>query len=221
MLEAWVIAQRRQRLHERGCALTIGLQHLILLEAVEHRQRCPTRQGVAGVRMRVQEAARHVIVEESLVDGVAREHQRQGQVAAADAFGQAQQVGPDRRFVRQGSLLEGEERAGTAASDRDLVGDQLHLVPIAQRARGTEVGRVVHRHAGGPLHQGLEDQRRDAVVASLEEHLQFMRSAQRHIDSRFAGRCLARVGRHHLVRTHQQRVVGVAEHRHIGDGQRT
>ena len=95
-----------------GRGLAVPVQHVVFLEDLQGRQGGAAGQGVAGIGVRVQEAARDVFAVEGLVDLVGGQHQRQGQVAAADAFRQAQEVRPDRR------LFAGEEGAGTAAADQ-------------------------------------------------------------------------------------------------------
>src|SRR5471030_1552122 len=86
------------------------------------------RQRIAGVRVRMQEAARDVGAVKGLIDFFPRHHQRQRQVAAADALRQAQEIGPDR------GLFAGEEGAGAAAADGDFVEDHVDLVAVAQFA---------------------------------------------------------------------------------------
>ena len=111
------------------------------------------------------------VVVERFVDGVARQHDRERQVAAGNALRQAQEV------RRDAGLLVGEERAGAPEAGHDLVGDEVHLVAVAQRARAAQVLGVVHRHAGRALHQRLDDQRRGFAVVPLEMPLQVLRAA--------------------------------------------
>ncbi len=66
----------------------------------------------------------------------------------------------------------GEEGAGAAEAGHDFVGDQVHAVAIAQRARLAQVFRVVHRHAGRALHQRFDDQCGGARVMLLQMLLQ-------------------------------------------------
>jgi hypothetical protein len=162
----------------------------------------------------MQKAARHVVVDERVVDGVARHHQRQRQVAAADALRQAQEVGPDAR------LLAREEGAGAPAAHRDLVGDQVHAMAVAQRAHAAQVGRVVHGHAGGALHQRLDDDGGDGVVPLGQQRLERVRGAVRDGGGVFARPRMARIGRGDEVRVGEQRRVGIAEHRHVAHVQR-
>ncbi len=69
-------------------------------------QRRAAGQRITGVGVRMQEAARDVVVVEGLVNLVRGQHHRQRQVAAGDAFGQAEKVG------RDAGLLAGEQRSG-------------------------------------------------------------------------------------------------------------
>ena len=103
----------------------------------------------------------------SLIEGcedfIARQHERQRQIAAADAFRQTQEVRPD------AGLLAGEEGAGAAAADGDFIGDQMHAVLVAQCAQTGEIRRVVHGHAGRALHQRLDDDGGDLRGACFEQ----------------------------------------------------
>ena len=133
---------------------------------VERRQRGAAGEGIAGVGMRVQEGARDRVVEEGFVDRVAGQDDGQRQVAAGDAFRQAHQIGANIR------LFVGEESAGAAAADGDLVADQVHLEAVAQGAGKAQVFRVVHRHAGGALDQRFDDQGGDAFAVAFEVRFQ-------------------------------------------------
>ena len=82
-----------------------------------------------------------------------------------------------------------------------------------------EVARRIHRHAGGPLHQRLDDQRRRARMVLREERLE---RGDRGVDGgiRVAAVAGAGGGRgQHRVRA-QQRGVGVAEQRDVGHRER-
>jgi hypothetical protein len=85
---------------------------------------------------------------------------------------------------------------------------------VAQRPHGAQVRGLVHGHACGALHQRLDDEG-GHMAAPRGEH-----AAQVGQRARLAARALARIGRIDDVGAHQQRVVGIAEHRHIGHGQR-
>ena len=61
-------------------------------------------------------------------------------------------------------MLAGEHRAGAAEADGDFVGDQQHVVLPRQLAHAPQVAGRMHEHAGGRLHQRLDDQRGDLVV---------------------------------------------------------
>jgi predicted transcriptional regulator len=99
----------------------IGVDHLLVGEDVEGCQGCPAGQRVAGVGVRVEKAAAGPVVVKIRIDRIAGHHDRQRQVAAGDAFRQAEEVRADR------CLLMGKEGAGAAAADGDLVTDQMHL----------------------------------------------------------------------------------------------
>ena len=178
-------------------------------------QRRAAGERVAGVGVRVQEAARDVVVPEGVVHLVGGQHARQRQVAARDALGEQQEVGRDAR------LLAGEQRSRAPEPGHDLVGDQVHLVARAELAGAHEVVRVVHRHARGALHQRLDDQRGGRRVVLREVRFERPRralGARRAADS--PGRAGRASGRGHRAPRAQQRRIGVAEQRHVGDRQR-
>ena len=85
---------------QRAARAAVGGDHVVVAEDVEHRERGAAGERVAGVRVRVQEAARSVVVVERGVDRVGGEHARQRQVAAGDALRQAQEVRRDARPAR-------------------------------------------------------------------------------------------------------------------------
>jgi len=165
MLDACIVPKRRQRPRQYGSLLSVGAQHVVLLEAVEHGERGTAGQRVARIGVRMQEAARDVVIEKGVVDRVARHHQREWQIAAADALGKTDEVRPDGWPAWQRGLLECKEGPRAPAADRDFIGDQVNRELVAQFANGTQVGRVVHCHAGRPLHQRFDDDGGDVLMA--------------------------------------------------------
>ena len=99
-----------------------------------------------------------VIVVEGVVDGVRRQHHRQWQVARGQAFGQAHEIRSDAR------LLAGEQGAGAAEANRDLVGDQVHAIFVAGFAQFGVVNRMVHAHAACALNQWFDHHGTDFVM---------------------------------------------------------
>ena len=161
-----MVAQMR---HARGHAsrgFAIALEHRLLAEYRQRGVRRGAGQRIARVAVRMQEGIElHVFVVEGVVHGFRGQHHGQRQVAAGEPLGQAQVVGPD------AGLLAGEHRAGAPESHRDLVGDEMHAVPVAGLAQQREVQRVVHAHAAGALHQRLDDHRGHLVVVSRQRRL--------------------------------------------------
>ena len=142
----------------------------------------------------MQKSTRHVVIQKGGIHAVARQHQRQRQITATDALGQAQQVRPQRWLTRRGSLLHCKESASTAAAHRNLIGNHQYLVLIAQRPCRAQVAGVVHRHTRSALYQRLQNQRGNLPVARFQQCLQLGNGALGHIDRRFTGQGLARVG---------------------------
>ncbi|MPM64130.1 hypothetical protein SDC9_111016 [bioreactor metagenome] len=100
--------------------LPIGSQLVQLLEQLQRRHGSPAGQGVAGIGMRMQKAARGIVVIEGRIDLIGGQHGRQGQRAAGQTFGQADEVRPD------AGLLVGKQASGTAKAHGDLVHHQMH-----------------------------------------------------------------------------------------------
>ena len=197
----------------RGLAL-VGRDDVAALEEIQHRAGRAAGEGVAGVRVRVEEAARHAVVVERLVDRVGGQHAGQREVAAGESFRQAEQVGRDPR------LLAGEHRPRAPESRHDLVGDEEHVVAGAERAGAPQVLGVVEAHAGRALRQRLDNERGNLRVPLVEEALERGGRDFRAADpgvlvvvgvARGKGRHQARV---------EERRIGVAEDRDIGDAQR-
>jgi hypothetical protein len=145
----------------------VDRENVVRLENIERGERGAAGQRVAGVGMRVQEGAGHRVVEESVVDRVAGEDDGERQVAPGDAFRQAHEVGADGVAIIRG-LFVGEEGAGAAAADGDFVADQVDFEAVAELAGEAQVFRVVHRHAGGALHQWFDDQGRDGFAMTFQ-----------------------------------------------------
>ena len=206
--------QRRGTGGETRGARPVRDDHVVVAEDVEDRERRPARERVAGVAVGVQEAAGDVVVVERGVHVVGGQHAGEGKVAAGDALRQQQEVG------RDPGLLAGEERAGATEAGHDLVGDQVHAVARAQFAGANEVVRVVHRHAGRALHQRLDDQRGRRRVVPGEVRLERARRPLGDVARRLTVAGEPRIGRGHGRVACKERLVGRAEQRHVGDGER-
>ena len=124
-----MLGERCERVPQLLRAVDVLFEDVVFPEDVECRQRGTAGERVAGVGMRMQEAARRGVVIEGAVDGVGGEHDGERQVAARNAFREANEVGTDIRLVVR------EEGAGTSAADGDLVADEMHVVAVAERAR--------------------------------------------------------------------------------------
>ena len=114
-----------------------------------------------------------MVVVEGLIDRLARQHHGHRQVAGGQAFREAKKIRGDVR------LLAGEQRPGAPEANRDLIGDQVHAMAVAGRARPAQVIGVIHAHAAGALHQRLEDQRRDLLGLRGERRLERVGCARR------------------------------------------
>ena len=128
----------------------------------------------------MEETAGDPLIVEGRVDRVGREHHGERQKPARDALGEAEKIRRDSR------LLAGEHRAGAAESDHDFIGDQMHIVAVANLARAAQVERIVHGHAPRALHQRLDDERGGARVMLCEMRFQRVGGARRALRGRFA-----------------------------------
>ncbi len=115
----------------------VAFEHGLVAEDRQRRQRRAAGERIAGVAVRMQERFSTCILGiERGVDRGGGQHRRQRQEAAGQAFRQAQEV------RRDAGLLAGEQRAGAAEADRDLVGDQMHVEFVAERAQAGQIRRV-------------------------------------------------------------------------------
>ena len=92
---------------------------------------------------------------------------------------------------RDAGLLAGEQRAGAAEADRDLVGDQVHAVPVAGFAQQLQVQRSVHAHAGRALHQRFHDHGAGLVRVLRQQLVHRRNGATRAVLGAFRPRCRA------------------------------
>ena len=121
-------------------------------------------QGVAGEGVAVEELAVGLGGrEERLVDGLGGQGGGQGQVAPRQPLGEAQQIRGD------ADLLHGEQGPRPSEADGYLVGHQQDPQLAGPGGQGAQERRGVHLHAGGPLHQRLEHERREGLRVVLDQ----------------------------------------------------
>ena len=80
-------AQRLRNFIQISGFVAIRFEHVFLRKNIQRGERGTTRQRIAGVRMRMQKAARGFVCVKRLVDFVARHHDGKRQIAAGNAFG--------------------------------------------------------------------------------------------------------------------------------------
>ena len=119
------------------------------------------------------------------------------------------------------ALFTGEQRAGAAKAHRDFVGNQKNTVRVAQLTHAAQVVRVVHAHAAGALHQGLQDKGTDFAGMGREQRCQGIGSglgtgARAGVILR--AKCIRRWRKQHVQ---QQRCVHPPIQRQIAHRQRT
>ena len=188
----------------------VALDHMVITEDVQGRQRSGAGQRVTGVGMRVKEGAQSgVVVVERAVDLIGGQHRSHWQVATGQCLGQHQEIRGD------AGLLAGEHRAGAAEADGNLVMDQVHAIAVAGLAQKLEVDRVVHAHAAGALDQRLDDHCCDLMMM-LGQGLFHMGEHEARVflpAHAFGAQVAVRAG--HLDSVEQQGFVGVGEQRHV------
>src|SRR5574343_1386715 len=106
----------------------------------------------------MQKTTTGVVIPESLINGIGTEDDGERQVAAGDAFGQAEQIRP------YSSLLMCKKAAGATKANGNFVADQMRLIGVAQRPHPLEILRVIHGHARGALDEGFQNNGGDAAV---------------------------------------------------------
>ncbi len=175
-------------------------QGLFLLEDLERGQRDGRPQRIAAVGVTVEEGpALGIFSQEGPPDFLARQGDGQGQVAAGQPLGQAEKIRSDLL------VLAGEHPPGAAAADGHFVGDQQHVVLPRQFPHAAKIAGRVHHHAGGGLHQGLDDHGGDPPVFHAEHTLQFFQVIGGQFFGWHAGGRAIGVGHGQTERLEQQR----------------
>ena len=196
------MAVRGQRFGERGHRTrgrAVARQDVVVAEDGQRRQRGGAGQRIAGVAVRMQEGAFARIVQEAVVDRLRGQHRRQRHETTGQALRQAQQV------RHHPALLAGEQRAGTAETHRDLVGDQERAAGVAELAHAGQVVRMMHAHATGALHARLDDHRADLAGVTVEQCGQRIGGARGAFGRGFARLRQVGIGRRREQRFGQQR----------------
>ena len=210
-----VVRERRKRVRHAARQRAVPRDHVLVAEDAERRERRRAGERIAGVAVRVQERGQlQVVVVEGLVHGLGGEHHRERQVAAGQSLRQAQEVRADAR------LLAGEERAGAAEADRDLVRDQQHAVAVAGLAQEREVHGVVHAHRARALHQRLDDDGGDLVRVLGQRRFHVREHAPAVRLPALARLAPVAVGGGHRDDVHQQRLVHLLVELDVADGER-
>jgi hypothetical protein len=145
------------------------LRQSLVVQHVEHRQRCRARQRVtrAGVAVHQLGQVRRAL------------HQRVVDLARGDHAAErrrtvAHRLGEDDHVRHHAEGLRREHRAQAAEAGDDLVEDQQQAMPVADRAQAFEVTPWRHQHAGGAGH-GLDDHGSDvARIVQGDQALQLV-----------------------------------------------
>ena len=145
------------------------LDRALVLERLKRRDPGRAGERVTGVGVAVEEAPVVLVAaEETLVQSLGGERRGEREVAAGDPFADAHQVRDDVL------VLAGEHPAGPPEAGGDLVADEQHAVLVAQFADSAQVAVRLHEHAGGALHERLDDHRGDRLAVFGEQALEVL-----------------------------------------------
>lgn len=131
-----------------------------VLEKVEGGEAGSAAEGVAGEAMAVEEGFEvGVVAEEGVEDGLGGEGGGQGEVAAGETFGEAEEIGLD-RFVMGGEepVFLGGTEAGAAEAGHDFVGDDEGAMGAGEGGGALEPAIGLGEDAGGALESGFDDE---------------------------------------------------------------
>ena len=148
------VEQLLQGRPERRCVVVHVLVQALALEDVEVRHRDRRRDRVAAEGVAVREVRRALA--ERLEQPVAGDHRADRGVAGGHALGAGDDVG------HVAEVVAGEHVADPAERADDLVGDEQHVVLVADLADPLEVAGRRREAAAGVLHR-LEEHRGDGV----------------------------------------------------------
>lgn len=105
--------------------------------------------------------------DEGVVDFLSAESGSDGEVAAGEAFRDAEDVGVDL------FLFAGEEGACSAEPDGDFIGDEWDTVARGEFADAAEITGGMNEETSGPLDEGFDEKAGDPGVVFLESTLEF------------------------------------------------
>mgnify|MGYP000052675404 CR=1 FL=1 len=117
-------------------------------------------------------------------------------------------------------MLASEQFAGAPEPHRDFVGDEVDVVTVAEFAQQHEELGIVHAHAAGALHERLDDDRGDFIMAIGEECCDLGDTSSCDVDSGLVRCALIGVGRVDRDHIHQQRAIDRFIELHVTDRQR-
>ncbi len=140
---------------ELSAAFTRGLHQVVPLQVLEHGQ--AGRGADRVLRVRVSSHPRRTCLTHGADDALVRDQHGEWRIATTDALGRHENV------WHHVPVLDREPSAGPPEAAHDLIGDQEHLIAVADLADALEVpGRGRHR-AHGCADHGLGDEARDVL----------------------------------------------------------
>ena len=113
-----------------------------------------------------------------------------------------------------------KHRARAAKASSNFVHDQVYVIAVAERSGFPQVNRVMHGHASGALHHGLDDKGGGLRVVFFQPVMQAGRGAPSGVGGRFAGQSAARIGAGHGGGQPHQWGVGFTKQGNVSNGQR-
>jgi hypothetical protein len=123
-------------------------------------------ERICGERMTVEESVAALGAAEGGFNAIRADGESEGQKAASEPFGKAQQVGND------AGLLASEHRTGAAEAGEHLVRDEENTVAGAKLADPMEEFHGMDNHAASALQKRFDDDGSDAIAALGKDLLQ-------------------------------------------------
>ena len=192
------------------------LQDVFLVEDVEHGERRRAAKRIARVGVAVHERLPFAPVRvEGVVDLLFDDGDGHRHVAARQALGKAHDVGRDARTLRR------EEPARPAEARRDLIGNEEHVMLVAERTQFLEVKLRIDSHARAALQKRLDDHRRTLFGVLGKRLCRIGKTLARTRLARLLKRTSVAIGRFDVDVVHHHGLVHLGEKIHRADGERT
>jgi hypothetical protein len=133
-------------------------ENFFRLEKLQARERRRAAEWVSGVRVPVEKAFElFVFAQKRRENLLGRERRREREIASGDSFRDTQDIWC---YVR---VVAGEHFPCAAEAGRDFVGDEENALSAADLPQRLQIRDRMRPHAGGALHERLDDQRSERI----------------------------------------------------------